>query len=112
MNQQLAERSVNAARSLTPEQARNLEIPDSMVDRIADMTDRQIRVLEERELVALFLQEPIWRTRQDISEDLGISKSYAGNLLASVTDEKDLESPVIDDRGTGGFKCPKTPVNS
>lgn len=53
MNQQLTERSVNAARSLTPEQARNLEIPDSMVDRIADMTDRQIRVLEERGAAAL-----------------------------------------------------------
>ena len=63
-----------------------------------DLTDK------EKELVALFIQEPIWRTKQDIAQEMDLSKSYVSNLLSSAREEVEFKGRTIDDSGTKSFK--------
>lgn len=59
---------------------------------------------KEKELVALFIQEPTWKTKQDIARELDLSKSYASNLLASAREQIDFQDRTINDNGTKSFK--------
>jgi DNA-binding CsgD family transcriptional regulator len=63
-----------------------------------DLTDK------EKELVALFIQEPIWRTKEEIAQEMDLSKSYVSNLLASAREEVEFKDRTINDNGTKSFK--------
>lgn len=67
----------------------------------ADLSDK------ERELAALWVQNPIWRTAEDVAEELDIGKSYAHNLLNGIRDKLDFEEQQISDNGKKAFRLEK-----
>jgi hypothetical protein len=47
------QKAANAARSLSPEEASQLGVPEGQMDKLRDLSNRQLRVLEERGAAAL-----------------------------------------------------------
>lgn len=85
------------------EELRQLVLETSPVQ--ADLSDK------ERELVALWVQEPIWRTIEDICGELDIGESYARNLMTGIREELEFEDKQIDDFGKKAFRLAESERN-
>jgi DNA-directed RNA polymerase sigma subunit (sigma70/sigma32) len=63
-----------------------------------DLTERQ------KQVVALYMGSNRPRTKQEIADELNISKQYASQLIIQVKDEVDMEVTQVDESGTRAYK--------
>ncbi len=100
----------------TQDQVQGLET--SMEDRISQLEDEVTQLrgqvtdmlpemdLSERQkqVVALYVGSNRPRTKQEIADELNISKQYASQLIIQVQDEVDMEVTQVDESGTRAYK--------
>jgi DNA-binding CsgD family transcriptional regulator len=59
---------------------------------------------KERQVLELFLQENTWKDKEDIADQIDISKNYAGTLLTRLKEKMNVESKQVDQRGRKAYK--------
>jgi hypothetical protein len=78
----LKQKAADAARSLSPEEARDLEVPEGQMDKLSNLSNKQLRVLEQRGAAALGTSVEEYKAGQTMTRIRGFA---VGLVVVGVT---------------------------